>query len=39
MTQTVSPDLIHTPFGFDATAAEVIADIDLSGKRAIVNVP
>ena len=35
MTQT-SPDLIHTPFGFDSTAAEVIEGIDLSGKRAIV---
>ena len=28
--------LIRTPFGFHATAAEVIAGIDLSGKRAIV---
>src|SRR6187551_1179342 len=28
--------LITTPFGFDSTAAEVIAGIDLSGKRAIV---
>jgi NAD(P)-dependent dehydrogenase (short-subunit alcohol dehydrogenase family) len=28
--------LITTPFGFDSTAAEVIAGVDLSGKRAIV---
>lgn len=28
--------LITTPFGFDSTAAEVVADIDLGGKRAIV---
>jgi NAD(P)-dependent dehydrogenase (short-subunit alcohol dehydrogenase family) len=32
----VSHDLITTPFGFDSTAAEVIAGVDLSGKRAIV---
>jgi NAD(P)-dependent dehydrogenase (short-subunit alcohol dehydrogenase family) len=25
-----------TPFGFDSTAAEVIAGVDLSGMRAIV---
>ena len=31
-----APDLITTPFGFQSTAAEVIKDIDLSGKRAIV---
>jgi len=31
-----APDLITTPFGFHSTAAEVIKDIDLSGKRAIV---
>ena len=36
MSQTASPDLVRTPFGFDSTAAEVIAGIDLSGKRAIV---
>ncbi|HWX97443.1 MAG TPA: SDR family NAD(P)-dependent oxidoreductase [Solirubrobacteraceae bacterium] len=29
-------DLITTPFGFDSTAAEVIAGIDMSGRRAIV---
>ncbi|MCW2996429.1 MAG: short-chain dehydrogenase/reductase [Conexibacter sp.] len=29
-------DRISTPFGFDSTAAEVIAGIDLSGKRAVV---
>jgi NAD(P)-dependent dehydrogenase (short-subunit alcohol dehydrogenase family) len=28
--------LITTPFGFDSTAADVIAGIDLTGKRAIV---
>lgn len=28
--------LITTPFGFDSTAAEVVAGIDLSGRRAIV---
>ena len=28
--------LITTPFGFDSTAAEVIAGIDLTGKHAIV---
>src|ERR1700753_3776448 len=27
---------ITTPFGFTSTAAEVIAGVDLSGKRAIV---
>src|SRR5258705_2963865 len=32
----MSPDLIPTPFGFESTAAEVIAGVDLSGKRAIV---
>src|SRR3981081_3171990 len=31
---TESP--ITTPFGFDSTAAEVIAGVDLTGKRAIV---
>jgi NAD(P)-dependent dehydrogenase (short-subunit alcohol dehydrogenase family) len=29
-------DLIRTPFGFRSTAAEVVAGIDLTGKRAIV---
>jgi NAD(P)-dependent dehydrogenase (short-subunit alcohol dehydrogenase family) len=33
---TQTTDLIHTQFGFDSTAAEVIDGIDLSGKRAIV---
>src|SRR6476646_8126370 len=28
--------LIRTPFGFRSTAAEVVAGIDLTGKRAIV---
>jgi NAD(P)-dependent dehydrogenase (short-subunit alcohol dehydrogenase family) len=27
---------ITTPFGFDSTAAEVVADVDLAGKRALV---
>jgi len=27
---------ITTPFGFDSTAAEVVAGVDLTGKRAIV---
>jgi NAD(P)-dependent dehydrogenase (short-subunit alcohol dehydrogenase family) len=27
---------ITTPFGFETTAAEVLADVDLTGKRAIV---
>src|SRR6202035_1321757 len=34
--EMTAPDLITTPFGFHSTAAEVIKDIDLSGKRAIV---
>jgi len=29
-------DLITTPFGFESTAAEVAAGIDLAGKRAVV---
>jgi NAD(P)-dependent dehydrogenase (short-subunit alcohol dehydrogenase family) len=29
-------NLIHTPFGFAATAAEVAAGIDLTGRRAMV---
>jgi NAD(P)-dependent dehydrogenase (short-subunit alcohol dehydrogenase family) len=33
MTETTK---ITTPFGFATTAAEVVADVDLSGKRAIV---
>jgi len=32
----MSVDLITTPFGFSSTAAEVIAGVELSGKRAIV---
>ena len=36
MTETITTNLITTPFGFDSTAAEVLAGIDLSGKRAIV---
>jgi NAD(P)-dependent dehydrogenase (short-subunit alcohol dehydrogenase family) len=31
-----SADLITTPFGFESTAAEVAAGIDLSGTRAVV---
>jgi NAD(P)-dependent dehydrogenase (short-subunit alcohol dehydrogenase family) len=33
---TSTTDLITTPFGFEATAAEVIDGIDLTGRRAIV---
>ncbi len=29
-------DRVTTPFGFSSTAAEVLADVDLSGKRAVV---
>ncbi|TPG34586.1 SDR family NAD(P)-dependent oxidoreductase [Mycolicibacterium hodleri] len=29
-------ELITTPFGFDSTAAEVIAGVDMSGRRAVV---
>jgi NAD(P)-dependent dehydrogenase (short-subunit alcohol dehydrogenase family) len=36
MTQTASPNLIHTPFGSDSTAAEVIKGISLANKHAIV---
>jgi NADPH-dependent 2,4-dienoyl-CoA reductase/sulfur reductase-like enzyme len=36
MTISTTPDLIRTPFGFGSTAAEVIAGVDLSGRRAIV---
>jgi NAD(P)-dependent dehydrogenase (short-subunit alcohol dehydrogenase family) len=36
MTNSTSPGLIRTRFGFDATAAQVIEGIDLSGRRAIV---
>jgi NAD(P)-dependent dehydrogenase (short-subunit alcohol dehydrogenase family) len=35
VTETTSA-LITTPFGFDSTAAEVIAGVELTGKRAIV---
>jgi NAD(P)-dependent dehydrogenase (short-subunit alcohol dehydrogenase family) len=36
VTKTASPDLIHTPFGFDSTAAEVIGGISLDNKHAVV---
>ena len=36
MTDTTTPTLIQTRFGFASTAAEVVDGIDLSGKRAIV---
>ncbi len=36
MTDTITANLITTPFGFDSTAAEVIAGINLHDKRAIV---
>src|SRR3954449_8677743 len=32
----MSATLITTPFGFESTAEEVIAGVDLRGKRAIV---
>jgi NAD(P)-dependent dehydrogenase (short-subunit alcohol dehydrogenase family) len=32
----MSATLIQTPFGFESTAAEVVAGIDLTGKRVIV---
>ncbi|MBJ7337415.1 SDR family NAD(P)-dependent oxidoreductase [Mycolicibacterium sp.] len=32
----MSDDLITTPFGFASTAAEVVAGVNLAGKRAIV---
>jgi NAD(P)-dependent dehydrogenase (short-subunit alcohol dehydrogenase family) len=32
----MSKALVSTPFGIQSTAAEVIAGIDLTGKRAIV---
>ena len=34
MTSIITP--ISTPFGFHSTAAVVVADVNLSGKRAIV---
>jgi NAD(P)-dependent dehydrogenase (short-subunit alcohol dehydrogenase family) len=33
---TSATELISTPFGFEATAAEVINGIDLTGRRAVV---
>jgi NAD(P)-dependent dehydrogenase (short-subunit alcohol dehydrogenase family) len=36
MTFTTTTSRITTPFGFDSTAAEVVAGMDLSGRRAIV---
>ena len=36
MTSTTTTSVITTPFGFDSTAADVVAGADLSGKRAIV---
>jgi NAD(P)-dependent dehydrogenase (short-subunit alcohol dehydrogenase family) len=36
MTDTTDHTPIRTPFGFKSTAAEVIAGIDISGKRTIV---
>src|SRR5262245_50165026 len=32
----MSATLVHTPFGFESTAAEVADGIDLTGKRVIV---
>ncbi len=36
MTDSTTSTRIRTPFGFESTAADVIAGIDLSGRRAIV---
>ena len=36
MTSTTTTSLATTPFGFDSTAAEVVAGVDLGGRRAIV---
>ncbi|HEX3875306.1 MAG TPA: SDR family NAD(P)-dependent oxidoreductase, partial [Solirubrobacteraceae bacterium] len=36
MPETPATALITTPFGFDSTAADVAADVDLTGRRAIV---
>ena len=36
MTAATTTSQITTPFGFDSTAAEVLAGIELSGRRAIV---
>jgi NAD(P)-dependent dehydrogenase (short-subunit alcohol dehydrogenase family) len=36
MTTATTTARITTPFGFDSTAAEVLAGIDLSGRRAMV---
>jgi NAD(P)-dependent dehydrogenase (short-subunit alcohol dehydrogenase family) len=36
MTAATTTSRITTPFGFDSTAAEVLAGIELSGRRAIV---
>jgi NAD(P)-dependent dehydrogenase (short-subunit alcohol dehydrogenase family) len=35
-TDLTGTDLITTPFGFESTAAEVAAGVDLAGKRAVV---
>jgi predicted amino acid dehydrogenase len=34
--ETTTANPIATPFGFESTAAEVAAGVDLSGKRAVV---
>ena len=36
MISTTTTSRITTPFGFNSTAAEVVAGIDLGGRRAIV---
>jgi NAD(P)-dependent dehydrogenase (short-subunit alcohol dehydrogenase family) len=36
MTNIERPSPIRTPYGFDSTAAEVVAGVDLNGSRAIV---
>lgn len=35
-TLPIADDRLMTPFGFASTADEVLADVDLSGKRAVV---
>jgi hypothetical protein len=36
MTSTTTTSPITTPFGFNSTAADIVAGVDLGGRRAIV---
>jgi NAD(P)-dependent dehydrogenase (short-subunit alcohol dehydrogenase family) len=36
MAHTTTRELITTPFGFESTAADVMAGVDLTGRRAVV---